>query len=486
MSIWRYAVRRILILFGMFIFTCTITFAAKIPEEVVDYIQTNVPGADIRFDGVIILPDNTVYLPLYPSLFSDIKTLSIKESIPANQDIKSRPNVIIFNNDFVLLKVLVYEDGKKTVMHIANPPLQVRTGLLPQDMLVPSGLILPENLKGIKGNLNIDTKSEDIIKLNIRESFEEFLSENNKIPVQSLIPQLNNKMVYITTNYSKNIQVLDPAKASPVYSLAQKSIPICVQPVKNGKFLMVTSYERPFVDIVSIADSRFIKQIPLGTNPDRIILDEANNKAYVTAPKSSVIFVIDLNIMTVVQKIRINGYCENLILAENKIFYTDKMKNEIWAIETDNDYILKSIGKIHNISALAYNNGKLYITSRTRNRLAVVNYETLGLEHEYLLENKPVAMLNYKNLIYILTAQNNVIQIYNTETETFTGKIQLPQGGFSTELSVMPGTNYAITADVKLNNYSIIDLSNGSLVKTYYVNIPVKEVKIADKIRLFD
>ena len=50
----------------------------------------------------------------------------------------------------------------------------------------------------------------------------------------------------------------------------------------------------------------------------------------------------------------------------------------------------------------------------------------------------------------------------------------------------MPGTNYAITADVKLNNYSIIDLSNGSLVKTYYVNIPVKEVKIADKIRLFD
>ena len=145
--------------------------------------------------------------------------------------------------------------------------------------------------------MNIDTKSEDVIFSTAKESFEEFLSENNKIPAQSIIPQLSDKRVYITTNYSKNIQVLDPAKSSPLYSLAQKSIPINVEPVNNGKFLMVTSYDRPFVDIVSVADSRFIKQLALGTNPDEIIIDATGNKAYVTAPKSSVIFVIDLKTM---------------------------------------------------------------------------------------------------------------------------------------------------------------------------------------------
>ena len=53
--------------------SCSFSLAAKIPEEVKNYIDSTVPGTDIRFDGVIILPDNTIYLPLYPSLFSDIK-----------------------------------------------------------------------------------------------------------------------------------------------------------------------------------------------------------------------------------------------------------------------------------------------------------------------------------------------------------------------------------------------------------------------------
>ena len=85
------------------------------------------------------------------------------------------------------------EKGTKQCFIKTIPPLQVRTGLLPQDMLVPSGLILPENIKGIVGNLKIDIKNEDIIKLNARESFEEFLADSDPIKQQALIPQLKTK-----------------------------------------------------------------------------------------------------------------------------------------------------------------------------------------------------------------------------------------------------------------------------------------------------
>ena len=142
---------------------------------------------------------------------------------------------IIFNNDFVLLKVLTDGQGHKTVLYIPNPPLQIRTGLLPQDMLVPSGLILPENIKGIIGNLKIDTKSEDVIKLNVKESFEEFLDEIEPSVNQALIPQLKNKVLYVTTNYSKNIQVLNPEDTSPKYSLAQKLVKDWIQSLKWRK-----------------------------------------------------------------------------------------------------------------------------------------------------------------------------------------------------------------------------------------------------------
>lgn len=69
--------RKLLILLGILLISSTNAFAAKIPAEVRDYILQKVPQADIRFDGVIIFPDNTIYLPLYPSLFSDVKKIQI-------------------------------------------------------------------------------------------------------------------------------------------------------------------------------------------------------------------------------------------------------------------------------------------------------------------------------------------------------------------------------------------------------------------------
>ncbi len=478
--------RKLLLLLGVLLVSCTSSFAAKIPDDVREYINKTVPGTNIRFDGVIILPDNTVYLPLYPSLFSDIKKLEVKESFPADKDLNHKPDILIFNNDFVMMKVLSDGQGHKTVLKLQNPPLQVRTGLLPQDMLVPSGLVLPENIKGVIGNLKIDTKNEDIIKLTTKESYEEFLSNVEEIDNPALIPQLKNKTLFVTTNYSKNIQVLDPPEVSPKYSLAQKSIPIDIKAVQNGNFLLVTSYERPFVDIISVADSRFIKQINLGSFPEEILLDEANDRAYVTSPKASIIYVIDLKTMSLVQKIRVNGYCEKLILTEDKMFYVDKLKNDVWAIELQNGYLLKNIGKFPNISALAFINNQLYLTSRTKSRVAIVDYSTLGLIAEFTTVNKPVAMQIHGKYLYILGAQNNKLQKINTDNGKLVETIELATEGFSTGFNKIVGTDLAIVIDVKQNKYTVVDLAKGKILRTYAMTVPINDVIIADKVKLFD
>lgn len=478
--------RKIILLLGVLLISCITSFAAKIPDEVADYIEKTVPGTDIRFDGVIILPDNTVYLPLYPSLFSDIKTLEVKESFPASKELNQKPDIIIFNNDFVMMKVLSDGEGHKTVLRLQNPPLQVRTGLLPQDMLVPSGLILPENIKGVIGNLKIDTQNEDIIKLTTKESYEEFLADTEEIDNPALIPQLKNKTLFVTTNYSKNIQVLDPPDVAPKYSLAQKSIPIDIKAVQKGKFLLVTSYERPFIDVISIADSRFIKQINLGSFPEEIILDEENGKAYITSPKASMIYVVDLKTMTLVQKIRINGYCEKLLLVKDKMFYVDKLKNDVWAIETSDQYRLKNIGKFPNVSSIAFFNNQLYLASRTKSRIAIVDYSTLGLIAEFTTVNKPVAMQIHADNLYILGAQNNQLQRINLNTGKVIETIELATEGFSTGFNKIEGTDLAIVIDVKQNKYTVVDLAKGKVVRTYAMTVPINKVIIADKVKLFN
>jgi len=478
--------RKFLLTLGALLISCSTVMAAKLPNDVQEYINKTVPGTDVRFDGVIILPDNTVYLPLFPSLFSDVTKLKVKESYPANQELNQKPEILIFNNDFVLMKVLPDGNGRKTVRHLASPPLQVRTGLLPQDMLVPSGLILPENIKGIIGNLKIDTKSEDVIKQTTKETYEEFIAETEPVENQAVIPQLKNKTLFVTTNYSKNILVLDPGQNSPKYSLAQKSIPVDVEAVNDGKFLLVTSYERPFLDVISVADSRFIKQINLGTFPEEIIVDETLQRAYVTAPASSIIFVIDLKTMSLIQKIRVNGYCEKLLLTQDRIFYVDKMKNDIWAIETKNNYELKNIGKFPNVAALAFANNQLYIASRTKSRIAIVDYSTLGLIAEFTTVNKPVAMELQDKFLYVLGSQNNRLQKINIDNGKVIETIELGTDGFSTGLNRLRGTDLAVVNDIKKNMYSIVDLAKGKVLKSYNVNIPINNVIITDKVKLFD
>ena len=477
--------RKFLSLLVVFLLTATMSFAAKIPEEVVEYVNKTVPGTDIRFDGVIILPDSTIYLPLFPSLFSDIKTLKIKQSFPEHKELKDKPDIIIFNNDFVMMKVISDNNGHKTVLHQMTPPIQVRTGLLPQDMLVPSGLIIPENIKGIIGNLKIDTKNEDIIKRTQKESFEEFIDGVKPTENQTVLPQIKDKVVYVTTNYSKNIQVLEPAKPSSVYSLAQKSIPICAKSINDGQFLLITSFERPFLDVISIADSRFIKQIDLSAFPEEILIDEENSLAYVTAPIASTIFVIDTKTMFLIKKIKVNGYCEKLKLSDGKIFYSDKMKNEVWVIDTQNQYQLRNLGMFPNVTSIEFINGKVYITSRTRSRIAVIDYETLELMDEFSTVNKPMAMEVYGDTLYVLGAQNNEIQKINTINNKIIGNISLGTDGFSTVFHKIKGTNLSVIADVKKNKYSIFDLSSGKILRTYEINIPIKDVIITNKVKLF-
>lgn len=478
--------RKFLLLILIFMLSAINAFAAKIPEDVQNYLKREIPNVDIRFDGVIIFPSNTLYLPLYPSLFSDIKSLNIKQTFPANTPLKYEPDVVIFNNDLVLLKVLSDGEGKRTVAHLTEPPLEVRTGLLPQDMLVPSGLIVPENIKSIIGNLKIATKNEDMIRVENEDSYEDFISKAEPMSSRTVVSALQNKMLYVTTNFSKNIQVVKPGKNVPEYSLSQKSIPVDVKAVNDGKFLLVTSYDRPFVDVVSVADSRFIKQISLGSNPEQILLDEQNNKAYIASPSASTIYVIDLSSMSLTQKIKINGYCEHILLADKKIFYIDKLHNEIWSIELDNGYELKDVGNLPNISAIAFADNKLFVASRTKSRIAIIDYDTFGLVSEFTTSSKPTSMLLYNDKLYVLGAQSNEIQIIDVKNNSIAGSIELGSIGFSSKIKLIDNYGHALVTDLKNNQYSIVDLNSDVLLDSYYLSIPLKDVVVADSVRLFN
>ena len=479
--------KKLILILILMLASTTSAFAAKVPDNVKELIKKDFAKADFRFDGLITLPDGSLYLPLYPALVKKPEKLEVKTTIPANKKFTDEPEVVILNNDFALLKIITDTKGRKTVLNIKEPPLEIRTGLLPQDMLVPTGLIIPDNIKGIIGNLQIATAQDAGLRVKTEKLLEYKTTKTSQTTknLVAKVPQLQNKTLYIATCYSKNIQVVQGEASAPEYALAQKNIPIDIKATPDEKFLLVTTYSKTFVDVISLADEKVIKQIDLTTQAEEIVIDKINNKAYVSSGGSACIYIIDLNTMTLKQKIKVKGLCSKLCLSDDstKLLYADKKTNDIWVIELDNEFIIKNIGTFPNISKLAYTQGKVYITSRTKNRLAIFDYASLGLIKEVEIEAKPIDMLVYKNDLYVLSAQNNVLQVFDTLTDELISTIYLNTNGFSTKIYRIKNTNIALVTDTKTDKYSVVDLDKRLVIKTNLLQIPVSSIVVVNKVK---
>jgi len=471
--------QKLIIVLALFLAASSCTFAAQLPDNVKGLVNENFPETNFRFDGVVILPDNTIYLPIIPARIINPETLEVLETYPKDKTLAQKPDVIIFNNDYVLMKVLEDVDGERTIAKLSNPPHQIKAGLLPQDMLVPRGLVIPENMKGIIGNLEISTLKDPTLKIIQTQK-----GDNKVVNSLSLIPQLKNKTIYATTTFTKNIQVVNPSKKVPEYALSQDNVPISVKGY-NGEFLLVSSFNKKSVDVISLADEQIIKQIKLPVQPDEILIDTPRKIAYIAAPQNTSIYVLSLETMTLKKQLKLNGMCEKLTLSEDgtKLFYVDKQTNEIWVVELNKDYLLREAGRLPNTSRIAYANKKIYVTSRTKNRLAIIDYDTIGIIGETEITEKPVDMLVYNNKLFILGAVKNEICVIDTTTDQLTDIIQLNTDGFSTRIFRIDDTNLAIITDTKAKKYSMVDLDTNKVIAVNDVDIPINSIVVVDNIK---
>lgn len=451
--------------------------ATKLPDNVQDFITATYPKTVFRFDGVVILPDNTVYLPLIPSKFNSDIPVSIKYTIPANKDFAQMPDAVVLSNDYVLLKLIKNNKGKNTVISMPAPPVELVTGLFPQDMLVPKNFVISEHMKNIIGNLDVKTFHENGLVVPVSAPKNAFINSLDLVPI------LKNKILYIISPVSKNIMVANPAKGYASYALYQEEIPITVK--GYDVFLLVTSYGKKSLDVISLTDDKVIKEINFKTQPEEIVVDEKNKLAYVSSGEVASMYVVSLEDMTLKKQLRLNGMCERVFLSEDgtKLFYNDKQTREVWAIELDNNYALKSIGRFPNVSKIAYVNGKVYITSRTKNKLAIVDYETMSLMSENVTAEKPVDMISYKDYLYVLGAGNKTIDIIDTNVDQRINYIELPANEFPTRLIQVDDSNILLVTDAKSDIYSIIDMDKQVVIKTNKLDIPVNTLYVANSFK---
>ena len=468
--------RKLLTALCLVLMTSTQVLAEQVPQSVQDFVNKDFPGTNFRFDGAIILPDNTMYLPVFPAKTQENEDLNIKSSYPVNTTMKQKPDMIILDNNYALLKV-INTNGKKTVINMTSVPEELQNGLLPQDILLPKGLVIPESLKGIIGNIDVGVTQETGLRIN---------NSRNKGKKSETTPvePLNNKTFYISSGTNKNIQVIHTDSKNAQYALEQKHV---INDLKayNNQFLLVTYFDSKVMNIISLMDEKVIKQVPFEIHPEQIIIDNDKKVAYITSGSNSSVYVFNLETMTLKRQLKINGLCEKFTLSEdgNKLFYVDRNKNNIWAIELDNNYKLKNIGTFPNISKIAYTDGKIYVISRTQNRLAIVDYETLELISELEVCEKPVDLYAHNKELYILGAGENLVEVLNTEEDVITDKLFLNTNAFATTITPIENSEMIMITNARSGLYSVIDTTTKEIVKTSPLDVPVRSIVVTDKVK---
>lgn len=450
-------------------------YCAEIPQEIKDFINKDFPETNFRFDGVIVLPDNTMYLPLFPSKAEKVEEVQISQVYPKGAGLKNKPEMIILNNRYTLLKVINI-NGKRTVIDITNPPEELSSSLLPQDIMLPKGLVIPKSLEGIIGDLNLSVTEDTSLRVNNIKS----AGEKNTKPIE----ELNNKSFYIASGINKNIQVVSSDSKVADYALEQN---IVINDLKgyDGKFLLVTYFDSNIMNIISLMDEKVIKNVHFDSKPEQILIDNENKIAYISSGTDSSIFVFSLETMTLKKQLKVNGRCEKLTLSSDgtKLFYVDKLENAIWAIELDNNYKLKNLGIFPNISDIAFINNKLYMLSRTRNRLAIIEYDTDELIKELEVCEKPVKLFIKGSDLYILGAAENILEVLNTDNDILTDIIYMDTNAFATNITPIDNTDLIMITNARSGLYSIVDTNAKEVVKTSPLNTPVRSIVVTDKVK---
>lgn len=371
----------IIVLIMSFIYTIPAK-ATQLPKEMKDYLLSQKKVPTIRFDSIVVYNNDVMYLPILPAYPEKVDKLEIVKTYPKNQGMDSLPDLVLFNNNYSMLKIIRKDSNTLTVKNIPDLPTEVKTGTIPQDIMVPRGLVLPENLAGILGDVQIPLigSAKSATFVTTRKSAP--LPSGKRIvdtKKYNVPPSLKNKLFFVNNFQTEYLQVFSSTVSEPLYSLKTSGVMKDVKPVLDGKFLLAATKDKKNIDVVDIDNEYVAKHIDLTALPSEIAVDDKNGKAYVASISDESLFVIDLETMTMKEKIQLIGAPQRLSISDDgkKIAYLDLKTSNIYVLDIENEYANKLLTNYPNTTKLILENNVLYLISRTTPKLRIVSFDLL-------------------------------------------------------------------------------------------------------------
>ena len=470
----------------------TACYASEIPSHVQAALNQHFTKVNIRFDGLIQLSDGTQYLPVYPAQKKECDNPGdIALTLPKNSKLESMPDLIMFKDNFTLLKIIRKPGEKPTLLSSNDVPLQVKLGLLPQDLLVPENLVIPTELRILLGDLIIPVRENNDLKSpagknNLKTNPIKNVNLVNKTGLND-ITDLKNVNFYVASNKSNKISILDPLVGRPSHEIPLGSVPTDLKLTRDGRYILATALSGNKIYVMDSMTNSLIKEIPVGSQPSVIAVADRLKKAYVANRVASTISVIDTKSMEVVKNLNVKGNPKLLALSfdQETLFYVDAVTNSIYKVTFSNEYFdeykVEFLTKVDNVSSILFKDGNLYITSRTGNELHIYNVAAKKETAKIPVGSKPIDVVDDENNIYVLNAGSDSLSIINPIDTSVIKTVELKSGGFPIKIHMLGLSNKALVTTANTNEIVVFDLEKKEVENKIPVSVSVGSFVILSK-----
>jgi len=459
-------------------------FATKLPNDIWNYINANLSKAQQRFDSVIVLSDDVMYIPLYPPNTKEVEKIQIEYTYPENKTLKDLPEVVLFNNGYSLLKVFKDEEKNYTLTKKDDLPIKVRLGLMPQDMLTPVGLKMPESLKLTLGDLLIPSKEETTLALKEEEQkqniFAPTVKRNEFIPAV----EFKNKKIILNARNSKFLSVYDNADKTPLYELKLASMPLKIVTSEKSKTALILYWSGKNLEIINLKDENTIAQIPIDANATDVVLNEKEDLAYVTSQNANSIYVIDLGsallkkVIKLVQKLSKITYCS----IDDTISFVDEYQSKVFNITKNaDDYIVQPMGSVQNISKILSDVANIYVLSRLENELHVFDKAHGTLLYTVEIDKKPTDAILWGTKLFILCSREGYLDVYDTLENKIISREKIASEGFYSKITLIPNEKNILITGINAKNYLIYNLETMQITKKQESYVDVANIIFLNK-----
>lgn len=449
--------------------------ATDLPPVVLGYLRESDAQVEIRFDGLITYSNGTRYLPVLPQSQTEKQVLPTKviRQIPEKS---KTPDLVQFDNNMFLIRLVPTSTGKLTLARMDAYPIELKEGLLPQDLVIPSNLFIPAELKVLLGALPYNPQAEAEVPKP---------SGTNGSSATSPPKKAAPKTVFLSNLLSHSLIAVDPDAGTTVGKIPFNCVPSSLIPSPDEKLLFATCLTTDELVVVDTRANLIKTRIPVGSKPADVLFIPERNEVVVSNRYSNVLNIINAEtLLPLEEQVTLPTTGANLMVynpASQYVYVADNSSGKttkVYELSLADRQIKRTLTLMPSISAMAIPSGsnQLWTVSRTANAVQIIDLASGNPVKTMAVGKKPLGMINTHDKMFVISADGDRIDVIKMDTvawaePTMGEPIILPAASFPSSMAISGDSKIGYVNAAGSETLYLVDLIAGRMFKSIPIQI---------------